>query len=357
MGLQTAPAYISQTGFNHPAELFRNLTKSIFGRSGLVRFGDFAITPTGTNRQISIAKGSAVVLGSENATQGAYYAWSDAAELKTFGTPSGSPRIDTLLLRIADPQYGTIPGSPMATWDIVQGVPAGSPTARVDADFNSGGSFYIPGAWFRVADVRIETTDQVIPGGNITPNLKYVRGSSRKYLALAAENITDATWGDERQDTDTGLRYWWNGTVWRLVPGQLIATNVRTAGSQTIAAGSLLIVQSITLNVIANQPYLVTWESRANTTVAANGHILSFRAASGASVTTTSPGVDQGPRGFTVGAASQPNHTSHSGIWTPASSGQFTVGILWNFFSGSGTTTVFGDNSTDCGILRVFSAN
>lgn len=253
MGLKTQPAYIAQTGYLHPAELDRNLIEGLFGRTGSLRYGDFAVTPTATSGQVSIAPGRACLVGTENAQQGAYFTWSDAADTMIFAAASGNPRIDTLLMRVSDDQYGTISGSPTAYFDIVQGVAAGSPVARVDADFNSGGSFYVPGAWWRVADIRRNLGDTTIPGGQITSNLRYVRNTSSLLLAAnstARTAITDVVLGDRVYQIDTKRTYVWDGT-WAIQAKQWdTAVLYRTAN------------QSITSAVDT----LLTWEGVVNPT-------------------------------------------------------------------------------------------
>lgn len=231
MGLQTVPAYIGLSGYQHPVELDRNILEGIFGRTGLMRIGDFTIAPTATAQQISIQAGRAFLLGAESAQQGGYVAWSDVAENKVFGPPSGSARIDSLILRVVDTQYGSDPGTPRAEWDIVAGVPAGSPTARPDSDFNTGGTFYKPGAWWRLADVRINVGDTVIPGGQITRFLRYVRQSRSHFLALSTDTVTDMFVGDSRYDSDTLTERIWDGTVLMDRGNNYVEYGSSTAGS------------------------------------------------------------------------------------------------------------------------------
>jgi hypothetical protein len=216
MGLQTVPAYIGQTGYNHPVELDRNFLKSVHMRTGMVRYGDFAIAPTATAQQFSIAAGQAFLLGAESAQQGGYFAWSDASENLVLGAPSGSPRIDALLIRAVDTQYGSDPGSPRAEWDIVQGTPAASPVAPADSLFNTGGTNYKPGAWYRMADLRVNPGDTVIPSGQITSYLRYVRHAQGMLLAKSTDTLTTMVLGDQRYDIDTGIARRWNGTEWRM---------------------------------------------------------------------------------------------------------------------------------------------
>lgn len=231
MGLQTVPAYIGQAAYQHPVELDRNILEGIFGRTGLMRLGDFAVAPTATAQQVSIAPGRAFLLGAESLQQGGYVAWSDQTENKVFGPPSGQPRIDSLILRVVDTQYGSDPGAPRAEWDVVAGVASGSPSARADSDFNTGGGFYKPGAWYRVADVRINPGDTVIPGGQITHNLRYTRTSRAHFLARSTDTISDQAIGDSRWDTDTGTERVWNGTVWENRSGEFVGLGYLTGGT------------------------------------------------------------------------------------------------------------------------------
>lgn len=196
MTLQSAPAYISQTGYQHPAELMRNLSKYFTGSaSGLFSVNDFVVTPTGTAQQFSIGPGGASIVGVENNSQGAYFAWSEASENLTLTAPSGSPRWDTVLLRVADPQYGVIPGAIGAYWDIISGTPAGSPTVLSDSNFLNGGSFYVPGGWFRLADIRVNPSDTTIPASQIVPNITLVHSpnSIQTKILTGDQSFTSTT--------------------------------------------------------------------------------------------------------------------------------------------------------------------
>lgn len=219
MGLQSIPAYARV--LSHPEITDRNVSAAIFGeRSGGVRPGDFAITPTGVTRQFTVAAGQAYIQGRENAQQGGYVAWSDVSENLLLSAPAASPRIDTLLLRIYDEQYGTLPsGTSRAQWDIVNGVAAASPNVRPDSDFLSGGSQYVPGAWWRVADFRSNPGDTTIPLGQIYPTLTHARVGGTTYgnLALSTTGFggrpTDATAGDRFYDLAGRLWYTWNTSL------------------------------------------------------------------------------------------------------------------------------------------------
>jgi hypothetical protein len=221
MGLQSAPAYIAKqadgvTDFQHPVELMRNLLSAQSGgRSGLFKPGDFTVTSTGSGMNVSVTAGAAYLQGVESNTQGGYFAWSNAAETLTFGAASGSTRYDTILLRVADSQYGTISGSSRAYWSVVAGSPgAGAP--RADSYFNTGGGSYNPGGWLRVADVKIDPGDTTIASNKITLIHRYIAGPGGKVYCLSTDRPTGYL-GLRIHELDTTLEWMHDGTTWQLV--------------------------------------------------------------------------------------------------------------------------------------------
>lgn len=255
MGIQTAPGYIALnsdgvTPFQHPVELDRNMAEAMFRQSGALRGGDWGLTPTGTNQQLSIAQGFGFVNGIESAQQGGYFAWSDAAELKTFGAPSGSPRIDTLLLRVYDPQYGTLPsGTSRVQWDIVAGTPGATPAVLADSVFTSPGAQWVPGAWMKWAEVRINPGDTVIPAGQIylpgsvvsgtgtTWSAKYARQSGGVILCTSASRPASPALGDQIYETDTKRHNLWNGSAWYWPLPRGLVGGIRYTGVGNFATG------------------------------------------------------------------------------------------------------------------------
>lgn len=162
MGLQAVPGFIYGGGtFQHPAELMRNLVEGIVGvgAKGLLAPGGFTMTPSGSVMQLTVGLGYAVIAGEESTTQGSYFLWSNASEVLAWPAHSAQARWDTLVMRAIDKQYGADTNPEGAMWEICQGTPAGSPTKIPDVEFQSGGDFYRPGAWWRVADVLVEATD------------------------------------------------------------------------------------------------------------------------------------------------------------------------------------------------------
>lgn len=257
MGIQTAPGYIALnsdgvTPYQHPVELDRNQLKALYRQSGALRAGDWAVAPTATNQQVSISTGAGFVLGQESAQQGGYFAWSDASENKTFGAPSGSPRIDTLLLRIYDSQYGTLPsGTGRAQWDIVAGTPGATPAPQPDSAFISTGGQWVPGAWMKWAEVRINPGDTVIPSGQIylpgsvvsgtgtTWSQRYTRQSAGTILCTSTSRPSAPATGDQIYEVDTRTQKVWTGAAWDILADANVWTSFATSGLLVAVGGGV----------------------------------------------------------------------------------------------------------------------
>jgi hypothetical protein len=270
MGIQSAGGYFALnsdgvTPFQHPVELDRNLAEAMFRQSGALRGGDWAIAPTGTNQQISIAAGAGFINGQESAQQGGYFGWSDVSENKTFGAPSGSPRIDTLLLRAYDPQYGTLPsGTCRMQWDIVAGTPGATPVPQPDSAFISTGGQWVPGAWMKWAEVRINPGDTVIPAGQIylpgsvvsgvgtTWSARYARGASSPILCTNASRPASPKQGDIILEIDTGAQFYYSGSAWVLLSAPIItierAADLSRVNTTTLATDPILFLSGLPQN-------------------------------------------------------------------------------------------------------------
>lgn len=96
---------------------------------GIVGSGDYAVTATAGNMNISVAPGVAWILGQNIADQGMYREYITSAVVLTVGNnASGNPRIDTVILRIMDTaadlstfsecRIEIVPGTPTAGADL-----------------------------------------------------------------------------------------------------------------------------------------------------------------------------------------------------------------------------------------------
>lgn len=267
MGLQTVPAVLGSS-ISHPVQLFRNQQAAAAGRrTGAFRYNDFALTPSGSAMQLAIGAGDGFLMGTEQNTQGGYYAWSNASENIVWPAASGSPRIDSLVLRIIDTNYGTDAATPQALWEVVQGTPSGSPVQVPDINFASGGGNYRPGAWWRMANFLVPNGTTNLAAATLTHQRKYAR-LGRNVLCLSTDMPTDAQLGDTAFLLDKpNVRAWYSGTAWlnddkpivRLIQpttGTTVASN--TEGTLSFGAGSEEIKTDTSLHSTSTNPTRIT---------------------------------------------------------------------------------------------------
>lgn len=237
MGLQTKPAYIGTSGFQNPVENDRNLIEAHFGRSGVLRYGNFDLAAVAGVMQGQIQPGSAVILGSAS-TQGAYWGYSDAAENIAWPAANGSnPRWDTLIMRVIDTQYGASGAGDLLRWEVLSGTAAASPTVLTDTNINT--SFPQPGAWLRMWDVRVPAGATNLTGATFTRRFPYTNTNGVIIYNSAVESRPAGLFRYETcVDVATGFRYWWNGTVWVPYPGTKVFSWVRGPG---LSAGNKIL--------------------------------------------------------------------------------------------------------------------
>lgn len=224
MGLKTIPLWVplqpdGTTQVQHPAELLRALTKTMSTRSGVTRppsavsatnTGGFAATVVPGAMQLTVAAGAAFAVGRETTLQatGSYFAYSDASEVVAWPAAGGSNRMDSLILRFPDPQYGA--AAYQCYWDPVAG---SSASARPDSDFTSGGTQYIAGGWLRMYDILVPASATQLTQGNVAFKAGYA--NTMGYTPFFSTARPAGLYiGERGAEVDTGFPYVWNGTKW-----------------------------------------------------------------------------------------------------------------------------------------------
>lgn len=119
---------------SHPSENDRLFIQSLLGGSpnqvipsGILASADFLTVQHGTpNMSVDVAKGSAIIDGTESVNQGVYHVYNDATvNLAVTTADPVNPRWDLLVFKVQDAAYsGAVNSSSLA---IVAGTPAGSP--------------------------------------------------------------------------------------------------------------------------------------------------------------------------------------------------------------------------------------
>jgi hypothetical protein len=218
--LQVVAGFLGQSGLQHPANLYRNLVGALGGkRTGAFRYNDFALTPSGSNMSLVVGPGDAVLMGTENSTtQGGYYVWNNANETIAWPASTSQPRIDSLICRVIDTDYGADPAGSKAMWEVVSGTPAASPSAVPDSAFAPAGAYYHPGAWWRVANFQVPASASNLAAATLTHFRRYAR-VGRHTMGLSTAFPGDSQNGDQFTVLDgslAGALYLYQNGAWRL---------------------------------------------------------------------------------------------------------------------------------------------
>ncbi len=166
MGLNTSAAYLGAA--NNSVNTDRKIIEILCGGvDGVATSDDFVVEPVTGAHQILVSEGRGFSLGRDVAgSQGTYFAWSDGDDTVDLPVPGSNPFYATLVLRIADSQYGTVPSTEGAYWEVLSGTEAASPTPLTDTEIDATA---VPGTWLRIADILINTGDTgEIPSGQIS---------------------------------------------------------------------------------------------------------------------------------------------------------------------------------------------
>lgn len=220
MTLQVVAGFLGQTGLQHPAMLYRNMIAAICGRkTGMFRLNDFALTPSGSAMSVTIARGDAMLMGTENvSTQGGYFVWNNANEVLAWPAAHASlPRIDSLILRVIDTDYGADPAGSKAVWEVVSGTPNASPVQVPDSSFAAAGAFYHPGAWYRVANFQVPALATNLAAATMTFFRNYTRGGAFELVATYGQEPSDPVRGDAvmyNSGTHAGVAFQYDGVGW-----------------------------------------------------------------------------------------------------------------------------------------------
>lgn len=292
MTLQAVAGFLGQSGIQHPALLYRNFTSAFAGRrSGFYRYDDFTLTPNGAAMSLNIGRGDAFLMGTEGvSTQGGYYAWNNATETLAWPAAAGSPRIDSLILRVIDTDYGADAAGSKAVWEIVSGTPAGSPVAVADSAFAAAGAFYHPGAWLRVADFTVGAGITNLAAATLSHKRKYCR-IGRHTIGLSSDFPSDAVLGDQFTPIDgtyAGVLYIYDGGTWqrqtKLDGGAFVneSTTITGITSTTYIPGSP--VCGVTFVAPPSGGVYINASGRITATTDTNEFNLSFEVRTGGSI-------------------------------------------------------------------------
>ena len=181
MALRTPPSWL-QNG-SHPAENDRLTTQGLWRTTGILSAADLAVTQSGTPAMsVSVAAGWANILGTFQASMGAYQVYNDAATTLTVTTADvTNPRIDLVVVAVQDAFYSGVPNTVVFT--VVAGTPAASPAVPT-APVNS----------ISLAQLAVAANATTVVTANITDlRVLATTGTAIASGAAAAGTLTGAT--------------------------------------------------------------------------------------------------------------------------------------------------------------------
>lgn len=358
MALQTLPLWVplaadGVTQILHPAELQRSILKSIATRSGVVHppsgitavgtntGGDFAGTVVPAAMQLTVAAGAAFIVGRESTLQGAgaYYAYSEASEVVSWPASSGSNRMDSLILQVDDPQYGSIGGNPLGAW--WRAVAGSSASARPDSDFTLGGSQYIPGAWLRVYDVLVGASVTQLTQANVAFKGGYSNLLGYTPMYSTAQPAT-GYFGERGYIIDGGQWVTWNGVNWALTGVNTVTSAVSTGGTTTSTTYTATLSGSTVCGVAFVAPgsgsvridFCATQSAGTAVFTLSTFEVRTGAVVGSGTVAFAPTADDETLQNTTASAATSARHTIVTGL-TPGSS--YNVQMLHRVASGTGT--------------------
>jgi hypothetical protein len=277
MALRTPPSWL-QNG-SHPAENDRlTITGTIWQGAGVVDYGDMKVNATATpSMAVTIAAGSAIIAGSQTATQGNYIAYNDAQITTTIATANPSlGRIDRVCLVVQDAYYGGTANNQVIV-EVVTGTASGTPVAPA-APANS----------LTIATVLVAAAVTTITSGAITDTRTYAsftdtvtKASNTLADSLTVNGIASQTGKAIRVNDSTGALKW----------------GVSPAGTVTWQDGTTQVTSSVyNPNLIVNTQTLTSYTINATDAQ----KFVTFNNAAAQTVTIASNSVQALPTGTQI---------------------------------------------------------
>jgi len=179
-----------------------------FGTQGGVRITDgldLKVTQnTGSDMNVKIAAGQALIPGSENTFQGSYFAANDANVVLAIAASNPTlGRIDLVVAKVQDAFYSG--GTNAWSLAVVTGTAAGSPVAPA-APANS----------IILAQVSVAAAVTAIVNANITDKRQALTAAGGIIVATSATRtlLSNVATGQYVYETDTKLLYYWDSAAW-----------------------------------------------------------------------------------------------------------------------------------------------
>lgn len=278
------PALWLQNRTDHTAEQERALITGLYlGKEGVMAQDDLKVVQraAGANMSVDVGAGKATVVGDDNAAQGIYAVWNDAAKNVTISAADGTnPRRDIIVARVKDAFYSG--ASNAFSIEVITGTPAGSP-----ADPS------IPNNCLPLARVAVAAGASSITNANIT-DLRNRVGTMAAcdIICTSSTRPTSPFQGMRIYETDTykTLVYTTATTGWQLPWGEAwgsVADVSYGASNQVIAPSTFVDLTgvSVAANVVGNRWYEVMASGHAYQST--TGGVCAFQVATSVATTGT----------------------------------------------------------------------
>lgn len=275
------PALWMQNRTDHTAEQERSLIHGLYlGKEGVMGQDDFKVVEraAGVNMSVDVGPGRATVVGDDNAAQGSYAVWNDAAKNVTLAAAHATNgRKDIIVARIKDAFYSGV--SNTFTLEVITGTPAGA------ADGSGASDPAIPNNCLPLARVTVVATATSIANAKIT-DLRNRVGTMAAcdIICTSSTRPTNPFVGMKIYEMDTakaltyaGPTSGWNppwNTAWGHVGSASVTTDNGGITSLVDLAGL-----SVTFTAVAGRRYRVVLDAFLNSSV--GGDISSLVIATG----------------------------------------------------------------------------
>lgn len=200
--------------------------------------GQLAVTqnsPTGMS--VQVATGAGLLPGSVSPTQGSYLAVNDAAIAVTLSASHSTlDRIDVVVMRVRDDDYGDAIGTVGGAIEVVTGTPGSPPTAPG-----------IPANSVRLATIAVTHGSSSVLNGNITDGRYWQVATGGVHPCASTDRPAGPYLGMKIYEINTGFELTWNGSGWKYVPFRPATVHLTRNAVQSIPT-SVLTPVSFTVN-------------------------------------------------------------------------------------------------------------
>jgi len=221
----------------------------------------------GANMSVDVGGGQAYIDGTEGATQAMYSVTSTSTvvNLAVAASSPTLPRIDIVVAKVQDQFYSG--GTNAWSLAVVTGTPAASPVAPA-APANS----------LILANIAVAANATTVVNANITDKRPLAHGSmyTGPFVCTSATRPANPWQGMEIYETDTGLTWLYNGSVWINFSPPFWDENVNTTNSSNYTTTEI-VTDTLTTTIVTGKRYRLVHDAPYQSTVAGDNSLVRIR--------------------------------------------------------------------------------